>query len=68
LRSSIFVIQLGPTSSSRRLDNDGLDRATHLLGVTPLVTFVNFSGHRAANSGRSCLFMRSECRAATPFI
>ena len=62
------MIQFGPTSSSKSFDSDGLDRATHLLGVTPVVTFENFSGHRAANSGRSCLFIKSEWRAATPFI
>ena len=40
----MLVTQSGPTCSSSRVESPGLDRATQRLGVTPLVTLVNFSG------------------------
>ena len=45
---------------SNKFDKEGFANATHLLGLTPFVTFVNFSGHSSANSGKSCLLIRSE--------
>ena len=45
----------------------GLQKASQRRGVTPLVLFWNFSGHRSAKSLKIVLRMMSLWMAATPF-
>ena len=49
-----------------RRRSGSLQKASHRRCVTPLVTFVNFSGHSSAKSRKSSSRMICEWMAATP--